>query len=94
MHSAQETQEVTIQSISPATVKVGWEGLVKIQGTGFDRCSFAMFNSATPTVVDRNDSQLVVEIHPDLTANPGRISVKVHTTESGSSGEVAFLVKA
>ncbi len=94
MHSVQEAQEVTIQSISPEFVNLGWEGLVKIQGTGFDKYSFATFNAATPQVVDRSESQIVVEIHPDLTANPGRIAVKVHTIESGASNEVAFVVKA
>jgi|GEM_PF-3255646 len=93
MPATRNAKTTVISSISPAFVEQGWEGLVKIHGNGFDRYSFAKFNDATPEVVDQSDSLLVVEIHPDLTANPGRISVQVHTIESGTSNEIPFVVK-
>lgn len=93
MPATQDVQAISISSLSPAVVDRHWEGLVKIHGCGFDKLSFASFNSATPEVLERSDSHLVVEIHPDLTANPGRIRVKVHTIESGASNELEFVVR-
>lgn len=82
----------TIQSISPHKVPLGWEGIVKIHGSGFDRGSIVKFNDATPEVIDQSAELLAVEIHPDLTANRGRHKVVVHTTEGGMTNEVEFII--
>lgn len=82
----------SIESISPQKVSLGWEGIVKIHGKGFDSGSFVKFNDATPKVIDKSETLLAVEIHPDLTANPGRHTVVVHNTEGGVTNQVEFII--
>ncbi len=77
----------TITSLDPETVHKGWEGVLKIRGTNFDRRSFALVDGKVPATTFKSETLLEADVTKDITRTPGRKSVKVHTGGGGLSNE-------
>jgi len=82
-----------ISSIDPGEVQIGWEGTVKIFGSGFDNDSFALFNGLVPKTSYSSDTLLKVDVTKEITGTAGAKVVKVHTGGGSVSNDVSFLVK-
>ena len=82
-----------IAYLDPGEVKSGWEGSVKIVGTGFDSGSFALFDGIVPKTLSSSDTVLEVSVTKEITGRAGEKVVKVHTGGGLVSNEVKFIVK-
>ena len=83
----------TIDSLYPNSVHKGWEGLLRVKGTNFDKRSFALIDGSVPKTTYINENLIEVELTKDITRLPGSKRVKVHTGGGGLSNVKILLVR-
>ncbi len=82
----------SISSLDPSNVDQGWEGTVRIHGSGFDNSSFSLFDGVVLRTTYVSDILLEAEVKSDITGGAGTKNVKVHTGGGGVSNEVDLMV--
>lgn len=81
-----------ISSIAPHTVERGWEGIVKIHGSGLGYRGTAHFDRVALAITYEN-GDFVAEVTKDVTGTVGSKMVKVHVRDLSVSNGVMFTVE-
>lgn len=89
----QSSAMITLKSISPTDVAVGWTGIVELHGSGFDEDSVAMFDGAVPPTKVLSSSLLAATVDSKITGAAGTKTVKVHSGAGELSNSMAFHVR-
>src|SRR2546422_1679655 len=90
---AQPRTRPSISYLDPASVEPGWEGVLRIQGSGFDKDSFALIDGNVPKMTYKSDTLLEADVKKDITAKEGKKIVKVHTGGGDLSNEAYWYVR-
>jgi len=82
-----------ITFLEPSSVNQGWEGTIKIHGSGFDSGSFVLIDGKVPQSTFRGDALLEAKLTREITGIAGNKIVKVHTSGGAVSDEVTLTVR-
>jgi hypothetical protein len=83
---------LTIDSLSPSPVKVGWEGDLTIYGRDLGEAGFVSIDGKDPKVESWTATRIVVKVTKDMTASPGKKRLVVHD-KNGDFGETQWEVE-
>jgi hypothetical protein len=86
-----------ISSLDPASVRTGWTGVLRINGSGFTDGDLVSFEGPTaggyPAVKYKSPQQLEVVIKKILSMTPETMKVTVETKNGDKSNQVMFDVR-
>jgi hypothetical protein len=84
---------LTIDSLSPSPVKVGWEGVLTIYGRELGEAGFVAIDGNHPKVDSWTTSRIEIKVTKDMTASAGDKRLVVHD-KNGGFGETEWVVEA
>jgi hypothetical protein len=93
MSDKKSTEIPIISALDPDTVSQGWEGVMKVYGSGFDKGSFVLIDGLGPRVTRQSSSLIEVQLNTDITGSVGDKVVKVHTNAGDVSEGKVLRVK-
>jgi hypothetical protein len=94
MSNEKSTEIPTISALDPDAVNQGWEGIMKVYGSGFDNGSFVLINGAAPRTTYKSSNLLEAQLNIEITGDVGDKEVKVHTSAGEVSDSRTLTVKA